>query len=804
MGDPISKYINENGKPGSPAIQFYMLVDAGGNPINPAAINGKTTSRPIYPTMAAFQADIPNQLTNTVELDGYYAPGDGKGGKLVRTTRPVGRPGTRKDFSGANWLLVNQASGNSAESLGRKADGIINTATWNITSGTINDDVAIQEDLDLQGYGSGTKAILGGGISILSRSIQIGYGDNQITATLEGQGATFAPSGGFPGATGLHYPFTRDAAINVQGGRGSGVSKLAITGNLTAYLIANSCGIAAGSLIDDTLRSNWAPSTDQGQDNQWAPWCALSVDGRIGTPNAGGSYPPYTYPNWTANQNYYQKLASTVSIFDKLRIQGFNTALVVGPNGVAANGDFTHFPDSAISYGMFGISVGETQSRQVVADNLSFTTYYCLVTTNTHGSQQGEWGGVNKNWSGGELIKIISLASLGITGPVKFDQLYCEGLYQFGDVGSGGQGNAQVTFDGCTLAFAGFQNMVRGIPAAVFQAPVALAGPGKITNAPLVLRGGTANFYWSVIPLLSNNLKIDDYTYLLSKRFQTNQGQDFQAYMALCHNATCDGLVVPVFNGTNFPIQLAFSAVDLDTLAINSVKTCDDYPFASRNFGAPLYIKTAKPATCDVTRSQKVPQLSRVYGMNLDATATFDQTTGAFTFKNAYGYTQDQIESFGGAPGDMILEGNTDTTVFIWSADYSGNVFTGTAQNNIQNAGRTCAEKATWPNPSTGSAVVVNNRLYLAAAPITGTATSGSPILTGVTGLTSGAANQKVAVGDRVFIDPNNNPLALTPSNNKITGIGSGTLTLANNMTLNGTVTLWWFVRAPPANASHA
>ena len=773
------------------ATQIGLAVASGADP------SAALAQLNIYPTLAAVKAaQIPAGAAEIMVLS-YAAPGD-CAPVTYAAGGTVGMPGVVVDGSSNPWTLVSGADGNSAKAFGQTAQAATSKNTW-VTTGP-DDTVAIQAAIDFEAYSHGAPPILGQGVSLTSDTLQLGYGGKTSTAHLSGLGAAFVTNAAFAGS-GIGVNFSDRPVINVQAGRGTSISNLAIQGPLTAWVTNNNLGVA-GATLDDTNPASWqCPSLSPNQDSRYTPAACVTIDAYSG-PAPTPAYPPVNFPAWIGNNSQYNKGPSSRTLLHEVLISGFNTGVSITPGNYSGNGDFTEWDHGWINQCMWGISVGQTQSRSVGADYMQFASVFCCLTNNTQGQQLGELGSQFKNWTLGGVIKLFHLGANGEMGSVTWDTLYFEDFYKFGEIAGGGVANNTITLNSPFGTF-DLQVPTRGIPACMLNY---IGNPsGDIGGVqPFIINGGNLVAYYSVLTLMVTGVLLKGYVSIYPV---SSQQASIPSYACLAHNALAGGLVVPNFLTTGVPHEINFPVRDADLKATSGPQLLGPYYQAgSRNHCIPLYAVTVAPRLAGPQDAVVNPQVSRVTSIGSPAVSAYSNKTGVLSYTDTR--TQDQIETFGGAPGDVILEVQSGTVAFISDITYTSSAaVTAQGQNNLYTGALACFEVVPWPS-GVKNMLILNSRLYTPPLPITCTATSGSNTLTRVTNLGAGGANEQVQVGDRVWFDANTNPLGLTPTSCKVTGVNAsaGTITLAGNVAVAGGASLngqrlGLFIRQPPANA---
>ena len=384
-------------------------------------------------------------------------------------------------------------------------------------------------------------------------------------------------------------------------------------------------------------------------------------------------------------------------------------------------------------------------------------------------------------------------------GSITWDTLYFENLYKFGEIAGGGVASNTITLNSPFGTF-DLQTTARGVPAAMLNA---LSGVAAAPIQPFVINGGNLVAYYSVLTLMVSGVILKGYVSIYPA---TSEQPSIASYACLAHNALAGGLVVPRFLTTGVPHEINFSVRDVDLKATSGAQLLGPYYQAGgRNHCIPLYAVTVAPRLAGPQDAVVNPQVSRVISIGSPAVSAYSNATGVLTYTDTRG--RDQIETYGGAPGDVILEVNSNTVAFISDITYTtAAAVTAQGQNNLYAGALSCAEVIPWPSGAK-TVLILNSRLYTPPLPVTCTAASGSNVLTNVTNLAAGSANEQVQAGDRVWFDANSNPLGLTPASCRITGVdaAAGTITLAGAVAVAGGASLTLqrlglFIRQPPAN----
>jgi hypothetical protein len=155
-----------------------------------------------------------------------------------------------------------------------------------------------------------------------------------------------------------------------------------------------------------------------------APLAAITVDGFAGA-QPTPSYPAVTYPQWTGLTTQYGKnMYSSMVQVERCAFIGFPVAAVWGVN-TNNQGDYAKVTDCIISQGAFGISINNTQSRNVDVKNISYAFLHTLLDNMTFGAKSGTWAGPISNLCGGECVQIFNFNSNA--GGLDISNVHAEG-----------------------------------------------------------------------------------------------------------------------------------------------------------------------------------------------------------------------------------------------------------------------------------------------------------------------------------------------------------------------------------------
>lgn len=329
--------------------------------------------------------------------------------------------------------------------------------------------------------------------------IHLGYGGGSshpyttinLTGTGPAYGASIVP-GAWSGTTIDARNIADAPAIVVQGGRLSSVQNLAIIGpsrgSGSAPIAAYETAIHTNTVSYDNISTpaNWVFNIPAAGQSRYAPSAGIAIDPYSGTRPAT-SYPDVTYPAWTGIATQYGKNPSTRTRIRNVAIFGFYVGIAQQPSDYDGNGDYTTVEDSMIDGCAFGISMGNSNSRNMELHNLQFGALngnHTALAGNVHGKQTGYFGGPVKNVSFRRGFQIFSFAMPALTGVVSFENVYTEGgMVRLGDLGTSGSVNNPLTIRGGRLVTLGFANVLvpgaDGFNACIYNVPL-LEGAGSV------------------------------------------------------------------------------------------------------------------------------------------------------------------------------------------------------------------------------------------------------------------------------------------------------------------------------------
>lgn len=644
--------------------------------------------------------------------------------------------------------------------------------------------LGIQSAIDAVTLGGARCVVkaLGGGYRT-EDTIHLGYGHAAFAkVTYIGQGSAFA---GVPFQGTAIYPSKTDRlAFNFQGSRNSRVKKLAVLGKLSTYVDAQALGMLAGALVDDTVPANWNDPAIGGAllDGRYNPYGAFGVDAYAGV-RPGVSYPNAVYPAYMGVVPQYGKTFSSECRIEDVYISGFTVALVNQPCDADGNGDFTKLVKSTVVKCKWIVSVGNTQSRNVEINNLTFSQVYCVLTNNKHGKQLGRFGGPLINLTGGASIKLFEFGSTSIAGPIKFINTYTEAMWMIGSVSGASAADLSIGFDQGLFDFSN-QNDVRGYPAYLIQSGSAM---------DVSLDGVHFSNYKSVAQIAGSGVRFDGLS-LSPLSLRPNPYEKF------AHNALMGGLVTDrLFTPTRCRIRTN-SPFNLDTAAALNQQWTDRYTLTNRISCVPFYCESL--GTQSGAYEKRPMHFRTAQGFAKVTFAALSLVGSTLTMTFAASRSNAIFNQYGPLPGDVVWDDQTGTVFFVRSR--VGDVVLAEIQNNYKVVAGVVTPIVAFSN-AVGNLYWRNSRIYTPKYALRGDTTAANAVINNVARDDGFQAwfDADIVPGDYFLLDEEND-----------LWMGSGTTLIAAESQAAGTITvtgagmrateirrpLKWFVRQPPAN----
>jgi hypothetical protein len=308
-----------------------------------------------------------------------------------------------------------------------------------------------------QRYRYSTVCIDDGNYRTLDALIQ-GYGESGGVRTLNLVACNGARSGyTLLAGVNILVDKTDRCGVYLQGGRGTVVRGLSFIGK--NYVFTNTL---TGTTPFPTTDAGWLDPKllPGGANNPGAtgglqratPYAAICLGALNGSPPSP-PYPSVSYPAWITSGGQYHKAPNSDILIEDVAIFGFAVGVVQSPNsGAPGNGDgnddFLKMNRLLCSNNVYCISIGGTQSRNVLISNVNGNREHTMITNTLNGAQNGKMGGPITNVSIGLHYQLFKLTgSLG--NPITFDQFYSESSIRIGTVAPASSFNSDLSIRGC-------------------------------------------------------------------------------------------------------------------------------------------------------------------------------------------------------------------------------------------------------------------------------------------------------------------------------------------------------------------
>ena len=308
----------------------------------------------------------------------------------------------------------------------------------------------------------------------------------------------------------VNYPLWTWSVVTGAANNGAGLIRLAV-GSTRIMYTGQSAQVAGVNGTTEANGVNWTITVID----------ATHVD-------LQGSTFVHAYTNGGHVSTQYKKSYSSNTMIENVSIDGFFVGVANQPCDDDANGDFTTIRSSTISNASYGVSVGNTQSRNVGVSNSQFQYVHTIFSTNIVGRQNGRINGPIVNCSASQIYQLFSFPG-PITGPVVFDSFYVEEIIRLGEAGFGGSSSNPVIFNACIFAYVGFTSgevtgVIYNVPFFEGSAPLTFNSTdvlfrsnfGLITGraGTVLLKNAALQAWWYNLPTATDAHKLA-YNYLL-------------------------------------------------------------------------------------------------------------------------------------------------------------------------------------------------------------------------------------------------------------------------------------------------
>ncbi|MEM0987635.1 MAG: hypothetical protein AAGK00_02055 [Pseudomonadota bacterium] len=725
-------------------------------------------SLPDFGSRAEVESAIIDQEIPFIRTAGYYQPGDQGGGLYVRRQVEPVHNLKIQSADGSFWELVVEKGRVTEKQAGGIGDGIA------------DDTRAIQDAIDFVIYHDGTisgaisaEVVIVGPLCRLTDTIHLGYGEHFHSVAVKGTARKHNAETSFVG-TGLISDFTDRPIISIQGCFGTRLSDLWIDGALPQNTIDFES-------IEATEEATWDALGGEGRYN---PYAAITVDAYSG-PRPAQSYPDVTYPPFLTQQTQYNRIQSSDIRIDNVGIRYVNTAIVVQPCDYDGNGDFVKIQDCEITRCKYGISIGNSQSRNVEISNLNSAFIHTLFTNCVHGRQSGQFGGPILNASsGGFLALVFKFNTTAFLGTLGFINLYVENLHKIGEFTGNTLLEHALEFSNSQFRFR--HNADRGVPPAVMDGA---------HSSEIIFRGCRFGGTPSIYSFSGQNHRFE---YCIANVDERGLGT-VPAYQMFAHNATAGGIITNAIllqpQGIGYrPYNLETGGAVLSRLPKESL-----YRDTSRVYCVPHSVFEFLPQSeiYGTPVRKRIPLLELLFENHFSSVSLVGRTL-TLEFDTL---SDTQAMYFGVLPGDIVRHVDTATIFFIRSR--SGTTVIAEAQNNYISDGSGGYELLD-PVPTTAGLIqFFNSRIYTPTASVIMDFTQGSNVATNV-GRPDGFAGfleNDIKPGDHFYVSGDEDSIMALASS-RVVSIDqtARTITFAGNAqaTVSRKRAGQWLRTAPP------
>jgi hypothetical protein len=734
-----------------------------------------------FQTRAALQAAAIDVSIDTIELFGHTTAGDGGGGIARRITAdfpPVGLGGdelgviTAGDSS--KWVYVPDSRGVNVRFFG--ALGESTTSALNRRG--------IQNALDFDMYYAFTgSTYVPDGRYEVDDTIHLGYGatvGGALHSTILEGGSRKYLDASFFGGTLIVATMTDRPCIAVSGARGTCIRDISILGPNFDWAYSRNLGTSV-TPYDAADVSDWMdPTLSANANSRYAPLAGIAIDPYHGVSVPSPAYPDVAFPPFMSGTTQYNKTPSSDVKLDRVGIAGFVVGLAIQPCDGDAQGDFVSMRECLFQVNVYCISVGNTQSRIVNADNTIFIRFHTGLANTTHGRQQGVVGGEFSNCLFEACIQWINLPDATHAGPLRFTNCYGEEVFRIGVYGSNAADNKPVVFDSCRFSFS-TQDAARGAPAFVLES----AG-----RTPIAFKSCDFGLYQSVMVFggSSENYSFEDCNFA-TPNARTNM------YEKLAHNFTAGGIMfTPYYDRKpqRFTGKMA-TRYNVTTGATSDVRTMSGSMECDRTLTVPAWISSVTPSGTPGKYFRPITPW-----LPIDKTAVTSSVSGLTLTLSGFSHVP---ELAGGAPGDVIFDQTSGTVFFVRSL--SAGVILAVAQNNLLGS-----SLVTTYVPGTGTLWAGVSRVYTPSSYIRGTLSSASSTVSAVARPDGfgGALTTYITNGDYVQVDVTGQlesswPISKSGATiSSVTNGSPGSFAVGANPSVSETRDLAFFILQPPAN----
>ncbi|MEO8724171.1 MAG: hypothetical protein ABI395_11760 [Sphingobium sp.] len=495
-----------------------------------------------------------------------------------------------------------------------------------------------------------------------------------------------------------------------------------------------------------------------------------------GLPNQYVSYPDMSYPSYSGVTTQYGKGQSSKLTVKDCKFEGFIAAIALQPCDYDGNGDFLTTSDCSFIYCKYGISIGNTQSRNVRIENATGNQIHTFMEGITHGRALGRFQGPVINVSLSNVMQLFNAGAGGLA-PLNFYDCYIEGLDRIGNlVGSGG---GCVNFHGGDLFIASYTyNNARGIPDTQYSGTSTRQYGTLSATCPLHFYG-TLISYSAVCGLFGQEIVM-----LGGQTRDVDIQGTAPAYYCLAHNALSGGIVTPDF-GTRptstctAQIESQFRARNLSDGSQGSALSQAGGIFgsATRAFGSPTYAR--RLSAPQLNTPVEVERAYRTFAK----TQFPDMTLVGLILTGTFAGPASNADYYNILPGDVWYDNQTGKVFFVYSFDPVTRITKAVLRNGYKGPAGSETTCCSPFSTTVGNFITCSGRAFTPTAPLFYSSsanktfvadTNTSVLLTNFFGASSILVGQRIA-GTGI------------PANTFILGVEGTTVTLSQAATATAT-----------------
>lgn len=512
------------------------------------------------------------------------------------------------------------------------------------------------------------------------------HGDGSASIHVKAFARDYRPESPFNGCT-INSEVTDRMAISICGARHAVFENVNVQGRAASGLSLMDRGA-----LDWEDEATWdselttAGFTSPGE--RYAPRAGWMVDGYCGTKPSGASgsgtepYPTPTLPSFVSTgTDGYGRTSSSRIDFINCGSSGFELGFGVGSSQNGLQGDYVSFTRCHVERCKIVHSVGQSQSRGVVLDQLLMSVFYLGITNNTHGAQVGRYAS-KMSIEGGVGVNLVKFGATSTLGSVDVHGEF-EAIHRIGDFATGGSSDQTIRFQGCKFNFIHPER--ESYPANVLKAN---NSNYQIEFAACVFLqfGDVCSFFQDKNVVLTNQCRFVSNT---PSTAVSTQGVAERSF----HNSTAgfSGDLDTAVKG----LSIGYQPYNIDTGAAGTVtETGYSLIQTSRVHCVPIWSKNWSHSDSSLglnNGSERRPhKVVAINNSTLFSGGTFNTSTATITGAS-HTITVDTAKQQGGQVGDIVKCRQTGTVLRIETKDFSSNAVTYKVLTNVRisNANRT-------------------------------------------------------------------------------------------------------------------